>query len=97
MFPFLVRDRKVDEVIVVVRRGPADVKFNRKEMENVARNLDMAAFEAEFAGDPDYAGCRSGSGGIQNRFPGCLAPGPRTGLTDTFPFRVPGLARACAG
>ncbi|MGB8213032.1 MAG: FAD-dependent oxidoreductase [Anaerolineales bacterium] len=46
---YLVRDRKVDEVIVVVRRGPADVKFNRKEMENVARNLDMAAFEAEFA------------------------------------------------
>ena len=46
---YLVRDRKVDEVIVVVRRGPADVKFTRKEMENVARNLDQAAFEAEFA------------------------------------------------
>jgi ferredoxin/flavodoxin---NADP+ reductase len=46
---YLVRDRKVDEVIAVVRRGPADVKFARKEMENVARNLDMPAFEAEFA------------------------------------------------
>jgi ferredoxin--NADP+ reductase len=38
----------VDEVIVVVRRGPADVKFTRKEMETVARNLDVAAFENEF-------------------------------------------------
>jgi ferredoxin--NADP+ reductase len=46
---YLVRDRKVDEVMVVVRRGPADVKFNRKEMENVAVNLDLAALEAEFA------------------------------------------------
>lgn len=46
---YLVRDRKVDEVIVVVRRGPADVKFTRKEMENVANNLDKEAFEAEFA------------------------------------------------
>ena len=46
---YLVRDRKVDEVIVVVRRGPADVKFTRKEMEIVACNLDLAAFESEFA------------------------------------------------
>jgi ferredoxin/flavodoxin---NADP+ reductase len=46
---YLVRDRKVDEVIVVVRRGPADVKFTRKEMEYVASNLDMQAFETEFA------------------------------------------------
>ena len=46
---YLIRDRKVDEVVVVVRRGPADVKFTRKEMEYVGRNLDLAAFETEFA------------------------------------------------
>ena len=46
---YLVRERKVDEVIAVVRRGPADVKFTRKEMETVGRNLDLEAFEAEFA------------------------------------------------
>jgi ferredoxin--NADP+ reductase len=45
---YLIRDRKVDEVIAVVRRGPGDVKFTRKEMEVVARNLDLAALEAEF-------------------------------------------------
>jgi ferredoxin/flavodoxin---NADP+ reductase len=46
---YLVRDRKVEEVIAVVRRGPADVKFTRKEMENVVRNMDLDAFDSEFA------------------------------------------------
>lgn len=46
---YLVRTRRVDEVIVVVRRGPAEVKFARKEMEYVIANLDREAFEAEFA------------------------------------------------
>src|SRR5512137_282810 len=45
---YLVRERKVDEVITVMRRGPAEVKFTRKEMETVAGNLDMQAFEREF-------------------------------------------------
>ena len=46
---YLIRDRKVEEVIAVVRRGPGDVKFTRKEMETVAANLDLAALDAEFA------------------------------------------------
>ncbi len=46
---YLVRERKVDEVVAVVRRGPADVKFTRKEMEYVACNLDLATFESEFS------------------------------------------------
>jgi ferredoxin--NADP+ reductase len=45
---YLIRDRKVDEVIAVVRRGPAEVKFTRKEMEIIAANLDLEALEAEF-------------------------------------------------
>lgn len=43
-----VKDLKVDEVIAIARRGPADVKFTKKEMEIVARNLDLAALDAEF-------------------------------------------------
>jgi ferredoxin--NADP+ reductase len=39
----------VDEVIAVVRRGPAEVKFTRKEMETVGANIDLPAMEAEFA------------------------------------------------
>ena len=44
-----IRDLKVDEVIAVARRGPADVKFSKKEMENVAANLDLPEFEREMA------------------------------------------------
>jgi ferredoxin/flavodoxin---NADP+ reductase len=46
---YLIRDRKVDEVIAVVRRGPAEIKFTRKEMETVGANIDLPAMEAEFA------------------------------------------------
>jgi ferredoxin--NADP+ reductase len=45
---WLIRELKVDEVIAVARRGPAEVKFTKKEMESVARNLDLEALEAEF-------------------------------------------------
>lgn len=43
-----VRALKVDEVIAIARRGPADVKFSKKEMELVAANLDLKALESEF-------------------------------------------------
>ena len=42
-----VRDLKVDEVIAVARRGPAEVKFTKKEMEYVIGNLDVPALDAE--------------------------------------------------
>lgn len=42
-----IRDLKVDEVIAVARRGPAEVKFSKKEMEAVARNLDLEALDKE--------------------------------------------------
>jgi ferredoxin--NADP+ reductase len=44
---WVVRELKVDEAIAVARRGPAEVKFTKKEMETVARNLDMEALDAE--------------------------------------------------
>ena len=44
---FLSREIKVEEVIAVVRRGPAEVKFEKKEMEYVIDNLDRAALDAE--------------------------------------------------
>ncbi|HEX7541650.1 MAG TPA: FAD-dependent oxidoreductase [Anaerolineales bacterium] len=46
---YLVRDCKVDEMVAIVRRGPVEVKFTRKEMERVSANLDLAALDAEFA------------------------------------------------
>jgi ferredoxin--NADP+ reductase len=44
---FLSREEKVEEVIAIVRRGPAEVKFDKKEMEYVIDNLDTAALDAE--------------------------------------------------
>ncbi len=44
---WLVREKKVDEVIAVARRGPAEVKFTREEFASVAANLDLDAFDRE--------------------------------------------------
>lgn len=46
---WLIRDLKVDQVTLVARRGPAEVKFDRKEMESVIANLDLEALDAEIA------------------------------------------------
>lgn len=44
-----VRELKVDQFTAIARRGPGDVKFTKKELESVIRNLDQAALDAEFA------------------------------------------------
>lgn len=44
---FLSREEKVEEVVAVVRRGPSEIKFDKKEMEYVIASLDQAALDAE--------------------------------------------------
>ncbi|MCS6908488.1 MAG: FAD-dependent oxidoreductase [Anaerolineales bacterium] len=44
---YCIREKKVDEVIAVARRGPAEVKFFKKEMESVIANLDLDALDEE--------------------------------------------------
>ena len=44
-----VRELKVDMFTAVARRGPAEVKFDKKEFENVGANVDLAALDAEIA------------------------------------------------
>lgn len=44
---WVVRDLKVGEAIAVARRGPAEVKFSKKELENISRNLDLDDLDAE--------------------------------------------------
>ncbi len=44
---WLVRKRKVEEAVAIVRRGPAEVKFDRKEFEPIVANLDQAALQSE--------------------------------------------------
>jgi ferredoxin/flavodoxin---NADP+ reductase len=44
---WVIRDLKVAEVTAVARRGPADVKFTKKEMQAVANNLDLPFLQSE--------------------------------------------------
>lgn len=44
---WLIRDLKVDEVVAIARRGPAEVKFTRLEMAYVAANLDVEDLDRE--------------------------------------------------
>jgi ferredoxin--NADP+ reductase len=38
---YLIRELKTDSVTVVARRGPLEVKFEKKEFERIAANLDL--------------------------------------------------------
>ncbi len=44
---FLSSQPKVEQAIAVIRRGPAEVKFDRRELEYVARTLDKDDLESE--------------------------------------------------
>lgn len=44
---WLIDDQQVDDVIAVIRRGPAEVKFDKKELENVIVNLDTVLLDEE--------------------------------------------------
>jgi ferredoxin--NADP+ reductase len=46
---WVVRDHKVGEAIAVARRGPAEVKFTTKELENISHNIDMRVLDLEIA------------------------------------------------
>ena len=43
----LLQTQKVDEVIAVTRRGPAEVNFTKDEMKHIISYLDLDAFERE--------------------------------------------------
>lgn len=44
---WLIREKGVETVMAVARRGPAEVKFDKGEMKIVGANLDLKALEAE--------------------------------------------------
>lgn len=46
---WLIRYKKVQEVVAVVRRGPAERKYNPKETHSVCSNIDKDALAKEFA------------------------------------------------
>jgi len=46
---YLISEQKVEEVIAIVRRGPTEVKFDKKEMGHIIANLDLAALDEDLA------------------------------------------------
>ena len=44
---FLVQKVHVQEVCAIVRRGPMEVKFDKKETEELALNMDLNSFDAD--------------------------------------------------
>lgn len=44
---YLITEKNVQEVTAIARRGPAEVKFTRKELEYIVKNLDMDDYIAE--------------------------------------------------
>ncbi len=44
---YLITEKHVDEVMAIARRGPAEVKFDKKEVETIGANIDLAAYDAE--------------------------------------------------
>ena len=44
---WLISDQNVEEVVAAARRGPGEVKFDRKELESVVLNLDLDALDRE--------------------------------------------------
>jgi len=44
---YLIHEVRSDEVITLVRRGPAEVNFTKEEMTRTIANLDLEAFESE--------------------------------------------------
>lgn len=46
---FLIQTKKLREVTAIIRRGPHEVKFDKKEMEAVILNLDLINLDRELA------------------------------------------------
>ena len=44
---YLIHEVRSDEVLTLVRRGPAEVNFTKEEMTRTIANLDLEAFESE--------------------------------------------------
>lgn len=44
---YLIDELHVDEVTAIARRGPGEIKFDRKELEHIVGNLDIKAIDRE--------------------------------------------------
>ena len=83
---FLIREVQADEVISVVRRGPAEVNFTKEEMKHIVASLDTEAFEAEIERiTPALQGRRTGPADGSPEGSGGPAQGRSEGRQHTLP------------
>ena len=85
---YLIKDLKVDEVYAIARRGPFEVKFDKKEFKRFAHNLDVQDFEKEIERIADRLRKVGQDPEEAKRFILGMAEGaPETGSPTVFRFR----------
>ncbi len=95
---YLIKDLKVEEVYAIARRGPFEVKFDKKEFVRFSRNLDVPDFEREIDRiadrlrkvnqDPEEA---------KRRILAMVEEGKETGSPTVFRFRFLSMPKRILG
>ncbi|HMN59478.1 MAG TPA: FAD-dependent oxidoreductase [Anaerolinea sp.] len=86
---WLLDEQKVDEVIAVARRGPAEVKFDKKELEAIVGYVDMPAMQMEIQrATPQMLDLGQDPDELRRTLAGLLEkqPPPRNGMSFRMQF-----------
>ncbi len=94
---WLVKDKRVDEVYAVARRGPFEVKFDKKEFARFARNLDLDDFEREIERIKDRLAPGQDPEAAKQHILGMMAKAKETGSPTVFRFRFLSSPKAILG
>ncbi len=94
---WLVKDKQVDEVYAVARRGPFEVKFDKKEFARFAKNLDLADFEQEIERIKDRLAPGQDPEEAKQFILGMMSKAKDTGSPTVFRFRFLSSPKAILG
>ncbi len=94
---WLVKDKQVDEVYAVARRGPFEVKFDKKEFARFAKNLDLEDFEREIERIKDRLAPGQDPEEAKQFILSMLAKAKETGSPTVFRFRFLSSPKAILG
>ncbi|NPA31364.1 MAG: FAD-dependent oxidoreductase [Chloroflexi bacterium] len=94
---WLVKDKQVDEVYAVARRGPFEVKFDKKEFARFAKNLDIEDFEREIERIKDRLAPGQDPEEAKRFILSMLEKAKETGSPTVFRFRFLSSPKAILG
>ena len=94
---WLVKDKRVDEVYAVARRGPFEVKFDKKEFARFAKNLDLDDFEREIERIKDRLAPGQDPEAAKQHILGMMVKAKETGSPTVFRFRFLSSPKAILG